>query len=57
MIKFNNDGTVTIYDIHRQHWTKIPVNEIPKSALATLSASDRCSIRRHAREAYLARAR
>lgn len=42
----HRDGTVTIWDIYDQGWTRVPADAVPHRLLATLTKTERRRISR-----------
>ena len=44
--RYHRDGTVTLWDIYRQQWRRLPADAISAEMLATLSDAERIRIAR-----------
>lgn len=44
--RYHRDGTVTLWDIYRQQWRRLPADAISAEVLATLSDAERRRIAR-----------
>jgi hypothetical protein len=47
-IKFHRDGSITVWDVYAQGWTRVRAARVGDAMLSTLSDYERTRIARHA---------
>ena len=45
---YHRDGTVTVWDVYQQRWTRLPASQVRDEVLASLPARERDRIMRMA---------